>query len=98
MAETKYEITYIIKPDLDEESKKTLIDRFDKVLTDQGATIVESKDWGKKRLAYEINKFSEGTYHIAYVTSENADAVNEFDRLSKIDGSILRSMIVKLEA
>lgn len=98
MAETKYEITYIIKPDLDEESKKTLIDRFDKVLTDQGATIVESKDWGKKRLAYEINKFREGTYHIAVVTSENADAVNEFDRLSKIDRSILRSMIVKLEA
>ena len=95
---TKYEITYIIKPDLDEESKKALVERFDKVLTDNGATIVESKDWGKKHFAYEISNYREGLYHIDVVTADDATAINEFDRLAKIDTSILRNMIVKLEA
>lgn len=45
MAKTKYEVTYIIKPDIDEDSKKALIDRFDKVVTDNGAEELESKDW-----------------------------------------------------
>ena len=44
MAKTKYEVTYIIKPDIDEDSKKALIDRFDKVVTDNGAEELESKD------------------------------------------------------
>ncbi len=98
MATTKYEITYIIKPDLDEETKKALVERYDGILTADGAELVESKDWGKKRLAYDINKYREGMYHIVVVNAENADAVNEFDRLSKIDIQVLRSMIVKLEA
>lgn len=98
MATTKYEITYIIKPDLDEETKKALVERYDGILTADGAELVESKDWGKKRLAYDINKYREGMYHIVVVNAENADAVNEFDRLSKIDSQVLRSMIVKLEA
>ena len=49
MAKTKYEVTYIIKPDIDEDSKKALIDRFDKVVTDTGAEELESKDWGTRR-------------------------------------------------
>ena len=47
--------------------------------------MVESKDWGKRRFAYEIDKYREGTYHIMTFTADNADAVNEFSRLSKID-------------
>lgn len=97
MAKTKYEVTYIIKPDIDEDSKKALIERFDKVVKDHGAEDLESKDWGKRRFAYEIDKYREGTYHILTFTAENADAVNEFGRLSRIDNQILRSMTVKLD-
>ena len=71
MAKTKYEVTYIIKPDIDEDSKKALIDRFDKVVTDNGAEELESKDWGKRRFAYEIEKYREGTYHIMTFVAEN---------------------------
>ena len=97
MAKTKYEVTYIIKPDLDEDSKKALVERYDKIVKDNGAEDLDSKDWGKRRFAYEIEKYREGTYHILTFTAENADAVNEFGRLSRIDGSILRSMTVKLD-
>lgn len=97
MATTKYEVTYIIKPDIDEESKKTLVENYDKVIADNGGTVVESKDWGKRRFAYEISKYREGTYHVMTFTAKDAKAVNEFDRLSRIDNAILRSMAVKLE-
>lgn len=97
MAITKYEVTYIIKPDLDEESKKALVDSYDKLIADNGGTMVESKDWGKRRFAYEIEKYREGSYYIMTFTAEDAAAVNEFARLSKIDDSVLRSMTVKLD-
>lgn len=41
----KYEILYIIRPNIEEEAKNALVARFDSILTDNGATIVESKDW-----------------------------------------------------
>ena len=98
MATTKYEVTYIIKPDVDEESKKALVENYDKVIADNGGTMVESKDWGKRRFAYEIAGYTEGVYHIVNIKAENADAINEFDRLAKINDGILRHMIVKREA
>ena len=93
----KYEILYIIRPNIEEEAKNALVARFDSILTDNGATVVESKDWEKRRLAYEIQDFREGLYHVN-VESDNDFALNEFDRLSKINGDILRHMIVKLDA
>lgn len=98
MAESHYEITYIIKPDIEEEAKKNLIDRYDKIVKDNGANNVESKDWEKRRLAYEIANYKEGIYHIITLDTDNEDALNEFDRLSKFDDNILRHMIIKREA
>ncbi|CAG5435678.1 30S ribosomal protein S6 [Streptococcus pneumoniae] len=56
----KYEILYIIRPNIEEEAKNALVARFDSILTDNGATVVESKTWEKRRLAYEIQDFREG--------------------------------------
>ena len=94
---TEYEITYIIKPDVDDEAKKAIIDKYTKVIVDNGGEMVEAKDWGKRRFAYEIEKYREGSYYIMTFTAEDAAAVNEFARLSKIDDSVLRSMTVKLD-
>ncbi|MFR0540834.1 MULTISPECIES: 30S ribosomal protein S6 [Lactobacillus] len=94
---TKYEITYIIKPDVDDEAKKAIIDKYTKVIADNGGEMVEAKDWGKRRFAYEIEKYREGSYYIMTFTADDAAAVNEFARLSKIDDSVLRSMTVKLD-
>ena len=95
---SKYEILYIIRPNIDEAAKAELVARFDAVLTDNGAVVVESKDWAKRRFAYEIKAFQEGIYHLVNITAEDAAAIDEFDRLAKINNDILRHMIVKLEA
>ena len=52
-----YEINYIIRPNIEEEAKAELIARFDSILTDNGAEVIESKDWAKRRLAYEIKDY-----------------------------------------
>jgi len=99
MENTKYEILYIIRPNIDEEAKSALIARFDSILTDNGAEVIESKDWQKRRLAYEMVGFREGIYDIVKVSSSTtASAINEFDRLAKINDDIIRHMIVKEEA
>jgi small subunit ribosomal protein S6 len=96
---TNYEITYIIRPNIDEEAKAALVERFDGILTDNGAVISESKVWEKRRLAYEIDGFREGIYHIVLVSAPSeAAALVEFDRLAKINDDIMRHMIIKLEA
>ena len=99
MENSKYEILYIIRPNIDEEAKTALIERFDAILKDNGAEVIESKDWEKRRLAYEMNGYREGIYHIVKISSPStAAAVNEFDRLAKINDDIIRHMIVKEEA
>ncbi|MBP3039997.1 30S ribosomal protein S6 [Bacillaceae bacterium Marseille-Q3522] len=92
----KYEIMYIIRPNIEEEAKKALVERFDSILTDNGAEIIDSKEWGKRRFAYEINDFRDGYYQLINVNAEPA-AVNEFSRLAKINEDILRQMVISDE-
>ncbi|EDL64173.1 30S ribosomal protein S6 [Bacillus sp. SG-1] len=92
----KYEVMYIIRPNVDDETKKAVVDRFDNVLTSNGAEIVESKEWGKRRLAYEINDFRDGYYQLVKIQSNN-EAVSEFDRLAKISDDIIRHIVIKEE-
>lgn len=90
----KYEIMYIIRPDVDDEQKKAVNERFANILTSNGAEIIESKEWGKRRFAYEINEIREGFYHIVKLTS-GSEAINEFDRLAKISEDIVRHMTIR---
>ncbi|API88304.1 30S ribosomal protein S6 [Marinilactibacillus sp. 15R] len=93
----KYEVLYIIRPNIDEDAKKALVERFDGILKDNGAEVTESKDWAKRRFAYEIKGYREGTYHLVNIVSNDATAINEFERLARINEDILRHMIVRLE-
>jgi len=94
---TNYEIMYIIRPSIDDEAKTVLVDRFDSILKDNGAEVLDSKLWGKRPLAYDIQDFHEGIYQIVKVSATDDAAINEFDRLAKINGDILRHMIIKEE-
>lgn len=93
----KYELLYIIRPDLDEDGKKALTERFENILKDNGAEVTESKDWAKRRFAYEIKGYREGTYRLVNLEASDATAINEFERLARINDDILRHMIVRLE-
>ncbi|MGD6967787.1 30S ribosomal protein S6 [Rossellomorea vietnamensis] len=92
----KYEVMYIIRPNVDDETKKSVVERFDNILTTNGAEIIESKEWGKRRLAYEINDFRDGYYQLVKIQS-NTEAVSEFDRLAKISDDIIRHIVIKEE-
>ena len=94
---TKYEIMYILNSTLDEETRKSTIESLNKILTDNGATVTDVNEWGNRELAYEIKKQTRGYYVVTTLTSDNATAVNEFDRLSKINNNVLRHMIVNLD-
>lgn len=95
---TAYELTYIIRPDMEADAKKALVERFDKILTDNGAEIIKSADWSNRRFAYEIAGYREGTYHVINFNAASDEAATEFDRLAKISSDILRQMIVKRDA
>ena len=91
-----YEIMFIVKPTLSEDETKKVVESFGKVLTDNGAKITDQKEMGQRELAYEINKFSTGYYYL-YVVEANSEAEQEFNRVARINESILRSIIVKVE-
>lgn len=93
----KYEIMYIIQPTVEEDAKKALVERFDNILTSNGAEIIESKDWGKRRLAYEINDFREGFYQLITLNADQ-QALEEFKDLANITEDILRHMAIRLDA
>lgn len=92
----KYEIMYIIRPNIEDEAKKALTERFSGILSDNGAEISDAKEWGKRRLAYEINDFRDGYYQLVKVNAEPA-AVEEFSRLAKISEDIIRHIVIREE-
>lgn len=91
----KYEIMFIVRPNLEENAVKAVAKSFEKTLKDNGAKIVGSKDLGQKELAYEINGFKTGYYYLINIESKDAKAINEFDRLALISEDVIRHLIVK---
>ena len=92
----KYEIMFIVRPDMEEAEIKNTAEEAKKVLTEKNATIVEEKAMGQRELAYEINKFSTGYYYLFVVEADSA-TVKEFDRVARINESLLRHLVVKVE-
>lgn len=89
----KYELMYILRADLDDETRGTVAEGLHKILTDNGAIIDEVIDWGLRDFAYLINDELRGYYTIVKFSSD-APALNEFERLSKHNENVLRHLIV----
>lgn len=87
----KYEVMYIINPNVGEEGIAALVEKF-KALIEQNGTIVEMEEMGKRKLAYDINYISEGYYVLVKFTSAPAFPA-ELDRIFGITEGILRSLI-----
>ncbi|MDR1628574.1 MAG: 30S ribosomal protein S6 [Oscillospiraceae bacterium] len=97
MAEIKhsYEFMLVISSKLSEDSIGGVINKF-KELIEKNAQLENIDKWGKRKLAYLINKESEGIY-ILFNFKSNSEFPAELDRISKITDGILRSLIVKKE-
>jgi small subunit ribosomal protein S6 len=92
----KYEIMVIIDPDTDERQVSPLIDKHLKVITKAKGEIDNIDIWGRRHLAYEINKKSEGIYAVLNVTATPA-AVQEMDRLMGIDEQVMRTKVQRTD-
>ena len=95
MAKTteKYELMYIINPNLSEEETAAVVEKF-KALVEQNGTLEEMEEMGKRKLAYEINYISEGYYVLVKFTS-GPDFPAELDRVLGITDGSLRSLITR---
>ncbi|MDB5055712.1 MAG: RpsF [Bacilli bacterium] len=89
----KYEIMYIIRTDIEEEVVQSTIEKFQNIINN-GGEITKNNVMGKRRLAYEINKFRDGIYVLVHFNAAPA-VVTELDRVMKISDEIIRYMIVK---
>ena len=92
----KYEMMFIVRPDMEEAEIRKTAENMKKVLTDANAKVVEEKAMGQRELAYEINKFTTG-YYILFVVEATSEAEKEFNRVARINESLLRHLIVRVE-
>ncbi|WP_040951101.1 30S ribosomal protein S6 [Gorillibacterium massiliense] len=87
----KYEVMYIIRPDADEDAVKAAVEKFQNIIVN-GGEVTKSEVLGKKRLAYEINKFRDGVFVLVNFNAEPA-VVAELERVMKISDEIIRYLI-----
>jgi len=92
----KYEIMFIVKTTIDEKIAKESADNLKSIITNMKGKIIDAKEMGQKELAYPIKKEVSGFYHLL-ICEASADAVAEFERISRIDENILRHLIIKLD-
>ncbi|MBV5317709.1 MAG: 30S ribosomal protein S6 [Desulfobulbaceae bacterium] len=90
-----YETTYILRPNLGEEQLTEIIDRTNAIVTNDGGGIICLDRWGIKRLAYEINKETQG-YYVYLNYAAPGHTVKEIERIFRIDDRALRFLTVKL--
>ena len=88
----KYELLYILRPDLEEDARKKVVESLSDLLTKNGAKVNKTEEWGLKQLAYEIKKFTKSYYVLVKFEAEKA-ALDEFDRMTKINQNVLRFLI-----
>src|SRR5690606_22213129 len=91
-----YELMVIIDPDVDERTVEPSLQKFLNVITNDGGTIEKVDIWGRRRLAYDIQKKSEGIYAVVNFTAV-PDTAQELDRLLDINETILRTKITRPE-
>jgi small subunit ribosomal protein S6 len=91
-----YELMVILDPELEERTIAPSLDRFLSVVTSRGGSIGKVDIWGRRRLAYEINKRPEGIYAVIDINAEPA-AVAELDRQLNLNESVLRTKLMRPE-
>jgi small subunit ribosomal protein S6 len=92
----QYELMVILDPEIDERTVAPSLDKFLNVIRNDGGTIDNVDIWGRRRLAYEINKKTEGIYAVVQLTA-NASATVELDRQLKLSEAVMRTKVLRAE-
>jgi small subunit ribosomal protein S6 len=92
----QYELMVILDPEIDERTVAPSLDKFLNVIRNDGGTIDSVDIWGRRRLAYEINKKTEGIYAVVQLTA-NPSATVELDRQLKLSEAVMRTKVLRAE-
>ena len=92
----QYELMVILDPSIDERTVAPSLDRFLNVIRQDGGTVDKVDIWGRRRLAYEIKKRSEGIYAVVNLTATSA-ATQELDRQLGLSEAVLRTKVLRAE-
>ena len=92
----RYELMIILDPNLEERTVTPSIDQFLGVVKTDGGSVEKVDVWGRRRLAYDIKKKSEGIYAVIDLTAQ-PDTVKELDRQLNLNESILRTKVIRPE-
>ena len=90
----RYETVWVVNGDLPDEEVKSAIDKFTTIITNQGGTLINLEEWGRKKLAYKIG----GTWRGFYLSADfvgQADTVKELERNYRIDDRVIRYLTFK---
>lgn len=93
----KYELALVVNAKIEDEAREAVVEKAKNYVTRYGGTITEVEEWGKKRLAYEVQKMREGFYYFIQFESD-ATCPAEVERHVRIMDNVLRYFIVKKEA
>ncbi len=97
MSESRqYELMYVISPDVGEDGVAELHTQIETIVSDLDGRIAKTESWGRRRLAYEINKKREGTYVVALIEGPG-EVVKELDRKLKVLDSVIRHLVVRVD-
>ena len=91
-----YETVFIMTPVLSEDQMMDTVNKFKKILTDNGTEIVHENNWGLRKLAYPIQKKNTGFYYLIEFKSEG-DLINKFETEFRRDERVMRFLTVKLD-
>lgn len=88
-----YELLFFVAPNTDEETRAGVMKRIDVAITAEGGVVDSVEDWGKRKLAFEIDDLTEGDYTLINFHANAAD-IAELDRVLRINDAVKRHMIV----
>ena len=92
----QYELMVILNPEIDERQVPATLDKFLKVITTDGGSIDNVDIWGKRRLAYEIERKTEGLYAVVAFTASST-ATQQLDRQLKLSEQVMRTKVLRAE-
>jgi small subunit ribosomal protein S6 len=92
----RYELMLVLRPDVPDDRSQALIDRTTRTITAAGGQIVKVAPWGRRRLAYPIERYREGSYHILLFEAP-AESIAELERGLLITEEVLRHLVTRVE-
>ena len=91
-----YEVALIIRPEVEDEGQEAIIDRLSQILTAEGGQVTNVEKWGRRRLAYPINKVNEGIYY--FIQGQfSTPVLSELERNVRLSEDILRHMVIRTD-